>query len=193
MANLKNSSPNLDERISAAQRGDQAAFEAVFEHSYDTLYRYAFKWAGNPVDAEDIAQLAAIKLAKTLKQFRFESQFSTWLYRLVVNTAIDWQRANQRHNQNQPVSDEYNHPSSPNPADAVTSEHEGFNAVYLQQLINRVAQLGDGFREAVVLVLGEGFSHKEAAEVLNIKESTVSWRIHEVRKFLKQTTGGCHE
>ncbi|WP_345420210.1 RNA polymerase sigma factor [Halioxenophilus aromaticivorans] len=175
--------PALDAQIKAAQQGSATAFEAVFDACYDVLYRYAFQWAGNAADAEDIAQLAAIKLAKTLKQFKFESQFTTWLYRLVVTTAIDWARANRRHQGQEPAAN--------SPEESVT--HGGFSAVYLQQLINQVAQMGEGFKEAVILVLGEGFSHKEAAQVLKVKESTVSWRIHEVRKQLNQHSGGCHD
>jgi len=175
----------IDGWILAAQQGDQAAFEAIFDCFYERMYRYALKWSGNETDAEDITQLASIKLAKTLSQFRFESQFTTWLYRLVINTAIDWQRANKRHTNDVELTDVTTTEHS--------EEHHGFNSVLLQQLINRVAELGEGFREAVVLVLGEGFSHKEAADVLMVKESTVSWRIHEVRKFLNQTVGGCHE
>ncbi|WP_317931184.1 RNA polymerase sigma factor [Halioxenophilus sp. WMMB6] len=174
----------LDAWLRAAQKGDQAAFAQVFDHCYGTMYRYALKWSGNVADAEDITQVASIKLAKSIGQFQFDAAFTTWLYRLVVNTAIDWQRSNQRH-----------HPV----AQAETIEPEtgdsqaGFNGVLLQQLIARVAELGEGFREAVILVLGEGFSHREAAEVLAVQESTISWRIHQVRKVLTEQLGGDHE
>ena len=45
-------------------------------------------------------------------------------------------------------------------------------------------QMGEGFRESVVLVLGLGHTHAEAAQILEVKESTVSWRLHEIRKRL---------
>lgn len=179
MTDVQDLSSLLEDHIKAAQAGDAGAFEAVFDHSYDTLYRYALKWSGNVADAEDIAQLAAIKMAKTLSQFRFESKFTTWIYRLVINTAIDWVRANRRHQEAQSIP----------PQDVIDPDTGGYNQVYLRQLIDRVADMGEGFKEAIILVLSEGFSHQEAAEVLQVKESTVSWRIHEVRKRLKHSTG----
>lgn len=174
--------PLLD-LVRLAQQGDRRAFEQVFEHSYPTLYRFAFQWSGVVADAEDIAQLAAIKLAKSLGQFRFQSAFSTWLYRLVVNVAIDWARANKRHQgENPPEAEEF-----------AAEGHQGFGQVMLSQLLVKIDSLGAGYKEAVILVLGEGCSHKEAAEILSVKESTVSWRIHQVRQYLAQQDGGSHE
>ena len=174
----------LDAWVRAAQSGDQQAFAQVFDHCYGTMYRYALKWSGNVADAEDITQQASIKLAKSIGQYQFESAFTTWLYRLVINAAIDWQRSNQRH---------AGEDVSAHEPDVVSGEGSGFNWVLLQQLIERVTELGEGFREAVVLVLGEGFSHQEAAQMLAVKESTISWRIHQVRKVLTEQLGGGHE
>lgn len=57
-------------------------------------------------------------------------------------------------------------------------------AVFLRQVVGLVEQMGEGFREVLTLVLGEGLTHAEAALVLEVKESTVSWRLHEIRKRL---------
>jgi RNA polymerase sigma factor (sigma-70 family) len=73
--------------IKKAQGGDAKAFETLLSLYYDHLYTFAYKWCANREDAEDIAQQACIKLARGLDQFRFESQFTTWLYRLVLDKA----------------------------------------------------------------------------------------------------------
>jgi len=117
-----------------------------------------------------VAQQACIKLARSIGQFRFEAAFTTWLYRLVVNCARDWQRSQVRH-----AGDEV-----PELAAADCAE----SAVMLQQVCALVDGMGPGFRETLALVLGEGLTHAEAASILEVKESTVSWRVHEMRKRL---------
>lgn len=165
--------------IRAAQSGDSRAFEQLLEERYSTIYRFAFKWSGNSSDAEDIAQLACMKIAKGLKQFNHQAKFSTWLYRLVINCAKDWQRQQQRHISADPVSDNIE-------ASISAVEDKTDIAVYLSQLLAWVELLGAEFKETLLLVFGEGLSHGEAAKVLKVKESTISWRIHNVRNKLSE-------
>lgn len=169
-----------EQLIRAAQKGDRSAFAQLLVLVYDLIYRFAFKWAGNRFDAEDITQQACIKLANTIKQFRFESAFTTWLYQLVINCANDWGRTERRHS---PPNMEQ-HPSTSD--DRHTTEDNRSEAyVQLYQMLEQVDAMGKGFKETLLLVFAEGMSHAEAATILGVKESTVSWRIHEVRKHLK--------
>lgn len=170
--------------IRAAQSGDTLAFERLLEARYDTVYRFAYKWCGDVSDAEDITQLACMKIARNLKQFDHRSKFTTWLYRLVINCAKDWQRQQQRHE---------HEAEELIPVDQWVKEDKTDIARYLQQLILWLAHLGEEFKETILLVFGEGLSHGEAAKVMEVKESTVSWRIHHVRKKLdefEQRSGG---
>ncbi|HKE95841.1 MAG TPA: RNA polymerase sigma factor [Povalibacter sp.] len=164
--------------IRHAQAGDAASFGRLLDLHYDTIYRFAWKWCGHSADAQDIAQQACIKLAGSLAQFRFEAAFSSWLYRLVISCARDWERSQQRHDHE------------------VLSEHEpGMDAaqvedqIYLAQLLGQLNELGEGMKEAALLVHAEGLSHAQAGEVLGVSESTVSWRIHTIRKqmFRRET------
>ncbi len=163
--------------ISAAQGGDANAFSQLLEAHYEQIFRFAYRWCGNRSDAEDVTQNACIKLAQAIGQFRFESAFSSWLYRLVINCAKDWFKSQSRHRQN---TEEYldDEPSHCNQAAEIS--------VYLRQVLQQLDSLADGFKEAALLVHGEGLSHAEAAQVLNIKESTVSWRLHEIRNHFKR-------
>ncbi|AFU99275.1 RNA polymerase sigma factor [Simiduia agarivorans] len=164
--------------INAAQAGDRQAFARLVETEYDFIYRLAYRWCGNVPDAEDVAQQACIKLAQCIGQYRFDAAFRTWLYRLVINCAKDWQRSQTRH-QTEALPDDY----------AAASHMSAETGLFLAAVLNWIASLGEGFKEAVLLVLGEGMTHAEAAHILEIKESTVSWRIHEVRKRLQQWRG----
>lgn len=82
--------------IRAAQAGSPGAFGELVDRHYELMHRFAWKWSGHRTDAEDIAQQACLKLAQSLAQFRFEATFRSWLYRLVVSCAHDWQRRAMR-------------------------------------------------------------------------------------------------
>lgn len=168
------------ELIRRAQAGNADAFESLLETRYDTLYRFAYKWCGNKTDAEDVAQQACIKLARSISQFRFESQFTSWLYRLVINCAKDWQKTQARHESVDVVLDDNleNHLSG-----SVASDAE--NTIYLRQILSLLGTMAEGFKETALLVHAEGLSHAEAADILGVKESTISWRLHEMRKQLQ--------
>jgi RNA polymerase sigma-70 factor (ECF subfamily) len=182
--------------IRQAQAGDAQAFEALLAMYYERMYAFAYKWCANREDAEDVAQQACIKLARGLDQFRFESKFTSWLYRLVINCAKDWQKSQARHQQasakdvsaahiNAAGIDDYLHENH-----AVTSDTRPDNAIFLQQLLSRLDHFADGMKETFMLVHAEGFTHGEAAIILNVKESTVSWRLHDIRKRLQPLLGG---
>ncbi len=166
-------SGDLQDRIRRAQRGDREAFSRLVEDHYASMYRFALTYCGQRADAEDITQQACIKLARSLGQFRFEAAFTTWLYRLVVNCALDWQRSQPR--------------LAPIDTPAASADHSPDSALLLRQVLAQVQAMGEGYSEALILVLGEGFSHAEAAAVLNVKESTVSWRLHQIRKRLQRS------
>jgi RNA polymerase sigma-70 factor (ECF subfamily) len=161
--------------IRAAQGGDAAGFAELVDLYYDTIYRFAWKWCGNRDDAQDIAQLSCVKLAASVAQFRFQAAFTTWLYQLVISCAQDWQRAQRRHAHAELADD---------PPWAGASDAE--DSVYLVQLLAQLDALGEGMKETALLVHAEGFSHAEAGRILGVTESTISWRIHTMRKHLNR-------
>lgn len=167
-----------DDRELARQAcaGDRAAFQHLLERHYDTAYRYAFRFTRNAEDAEDIAQDVCLGLTHKLRSFRGKSQFTTWLYRVVVNTCRDHarkQKSSQALQANYAVFREH---------DAADQRHDADRLDWLSQA---VASLEPKLRETAILILAEDLSHGEAASALGCAESTVSWRMHEVRKKLK--------
>jgi len=158
--------------IKAAGDGDARAFEALVNHYYEVMFKMAFKWCQNRQDAEDITQDACIKLARGIDSFKGDSAFTSWLYRLVINTAKDWYKKQNRH------------PASSDGLETAKIDGKADEKLFARQVVEEVHKLPEGEKEAVFLVIGEGLSHGEAAKLLNCKESTVSWRIHEARKKL---------
>ncbi|RMF00082.1 MAG: RNA polymerase sigma factor [Alphaproteobacteria bacterium] len=160
-----------------AQAGDREAFRLLLERHYDTAYRIAFRFTRCVEDAEDIAQEVCLSLARRLASFRGRSRFTTWFYTVVLNACRDHARK-----QKSTLALQANY--------AVYREQEMADAAdndsRAQWLDAALLSLEPKLRETAVLVLGEALSHREAAEILGCSESTVSWRMHELRKKLKQ-------
>jgi RNA polymerase sigma factor (sigma-70 family) len=159
--------------IRRAQAGEPAAFGDLLDLYYDTIFRFAWKWSRHRANAEDIAQQACIKLAGSLAQYRFQAAFATWLYRLVISCAQDWQRSQVRHEHAELLHDAAQ-------IDGTQSEDQ----IYLAQVLDDLADLGEGMKETALLVHAEGMSHAEAGAVLGVSESTISWRIHTIRRHM---------
>ena len=163
-----------------AKDGDRAAFGVLVERHYGLIYRVAYRVLGNRADAEDAAHDVCVALAGRIARYSGRSKFTTWLYQVVLNTARDHMRKQTRGR-------------ALGAAWAQADELEQAGHKDRQRLAawiyESLGQLKDDLRETALLVLAEGLSHAEAGEVLNIKEATVSWRMHEVRKHLKGMAG----
>ena len=159
-----------------AQNGDAEAFGELVEDHYDLIYRTAWKWCGNRADAEDIAQDVCVKLGGAIAGFDGRSAFSSWVYRITLNAVRDLQRAGQRRGRHTDAFAEVS------PADQPADQEE---AATNRQLWRAVRTLPEKQREAVLLVYAEELSHAAAAEIMGIKEATVSFHVHEARKTLR--------
>lgn len=162
--------------IARIRSGDGAAFRTLLDHHYMTLYKMAYHLCGQREDAEDITQMASLKIAQNIATFRNESKFTTWMYTIVRNTWRDWTESRANTGKGRVALEDA-------PANLQTGDNPERAAIASEQL-RRLSELPAEERETVVLVFAHGCSHKEAADILGCAESTVSWRVHEVRKKL---------
>lgn len=162
---------NEEQLISKAKRGDVDALGQLLEEHYEMIFRIAYKWCGSEDDAKDIAQDVCIKVAKAIKKYKRKAKLSTWLYSITINTCKD----NLKRKKPITALDEKEHQSES------ISPLEKMELSELWMIVNK---LPDNQKDAVLLVYGEGLNHAEASEVLACKESTISWYIHEAKKYL---------
>ena len=168
--------PPVEALAVRARNGDAQAFAELVEAHYERIYRTAWRWCGNRDDAEDIAQEVCVKLGQAIAGFDGRSAFSSWAYRITLNAVRDWQRAGQRRGRH---LDAY---AGIAPADQ-QAEQEA--ALIHGQLWEAVRRLPEKQRDAVLLVYAEELSHAEAADIMGIREATVSFHVHEARKTLR--------
>ena len=168
---------NDNDLAARAAAGDAQAFQLLLERHYDLFYRVAWRYARNDQDAEDIAQDICLSLASKIKSFRGEARFSTWVYRVTINASQDFLRKQASSNKRQ-----QEFAQTTILLFAANKERREQRSWMYEML----EQIGDPLRETALLVLAEGLSHRQVGDILGVKESTISWRMHELRKKLKE-------
>ncbi len=163
--------------ICKAQKGDEAAFEALLRRHYDRIYAMACSYCLNRELAQDITQEVCLNLAKHIRSFKHNSAFLTWAYRITINTAKNMAISSRRRQH-------YEYEFSKDAVQHVDAEVH--DALEHRQELKRIHALPDAIRETVLLVFVEGLSHKDAAHILGCAETTISWRIFKAKKLLQE-------
>ena len=172
------------ELVRAAGRGDSAAFEQLVRLYENKVYHLALRMCASPEDANDVAQEAFLAAWKGLPSFRGESGFSTWLYRLTSNAAIDHLRRNKKQKGDLSLDDEELS------LDAVDPGPRPQDAAEKSELKEAVAaglrQLSDDHRQVLVLREIQELSYEEIAGMLGLDLGTVKSRISRARNALRK-------
>lgn len=165
--------------ISRARGGDRDAFGALVEQYRDNVYRLAYRMCGNAYDADEAAQEAFVAAWRALPNFRGDAKFSTWLYRLTTNAAINVMRREKRH---QTVGDG----EMIEVADDADSPQETVERTEQQEAVQEaLATLSEEYREVLLLRYMEELDYAEIAEVLQLPSGTVKSRINRAKAALK--------
>ena len=166
--------------VRAAMAGDRAAFAQLLELHYDRIHGLAWQLTGSRADADDIAQDVCCALVEKIAGFRGEAKFTTWLCGIVVNACRDLRRRRRSLGAfTERLAVLAGLARAPDGRDL-------YDAIWLSSAI---ARLKPAYRDAAVLVAGRQLTHGEAAEILGVAESTISWRMHEVRRLLAAEAG----
>ena len=175
------------ELVARVQKGDKRAFDLLVIKYQRKIMRLLSRMIRDPAEVEDVAQEAFIKAYRALPQFRGDSAFYTWLYRIAVNTARNWQAAQGRR------------PSSPDTVQ--TEEGETFSQIdnlsdistpesqlasrQIVETVNAAMQaLPEELRTAIVLREIEGMSYEDIAQTMDCPIGTVRSRIFRAREAI---------
>jgi RNA polymerase sigma-70 factor (ECF subfamily) len=175
--------PEETEVISRCQRGDQEALKEIFDRYHKKVYRIAYGVVRQREEALDIVQEVFIKLFRSIKNFKGRSHFYTYLYRMVMNTAIDHARKTGK----QFISS-LDEEGSFEPSDEV---ERGPERILLQkELEERVKLAMDKLpaeqKAALIFRDVEGLSYQEMAEAMGCSIGTVMSRLHYGRKRMQE-------
>ena len=178
------------ELVAAARRGDRDAFRTLFERYHRRAYALAFGVVRHQDDALDIVQDAFIKAHKYLDKFEGNSSFYTWLYRIVMNLAIDHLR---KHRRVKPVELDESHFDEAAGDDSLLPKILGGNpgrALMDKQIRGRIDQalgeLSDNHRAVLIMRELEGMSYEEMAQAMGCSKGTIMSRLFHARKNMQR-------
>ncbi|MEI2417275.1 RNA polymerase sigma factor RpoE [Orrella sp. JC864] len=175
------------ELVARVQRGDKKAFDLLVLKYQRKITRLLSRMIRDPSDIEDVAQEAFIKAYRALPQFRGESAFYTWLYRIAVNTARNWMASSGRR------------PSAPNAlemedgetfnetdnlTDISTPESVAASREIAQTVNDAIQDLPEELRTAIILREIEGMSYEDIAQTMDCPIGTVRSRIFRAREAI---------
>jgi RNA polymerase sigma-70 factor (ECF subfamily) len=179
------------ELVESARKGDRDAFRTLFERYHRRAYALAFGVLRHPDDALDVVQDAFIKAHKYLDKFEGNSSFYTWLYRIVMNLAIDHLRKHRRH---KPVElDEQHLEEGATGDDSLLPKILGGNpgrALLDKEIRARIdqalGQLSENHRAVLVMRELEGLSYEEMAQTMGCSKGTIMSRLFHARKNMQR-------
>ena len=152
-------------------------FLELIEQNQDIVHKICSLYAVNIDDRKDLSQEIICQLWKSYQSFRGDSKFTTWMYRVALNTAL----LNVRRSRCMVHTESLNEHHVDIPAEAADHKIHG-KISRLYEAINRLCK----FDRAIVLLYLEQFSYREISEVIGISESNVSVRLVRIKKKLKE-------
>lgn len=162
--------------IQSCKKGDISAFETLVHQNAGRVSNIIYQMIGTSSDVDDLSQEVFIKVYQHIKYFREEAKFSTWLYRVTVNTVWDYLRG-QKHRKTIPLEEI-------EPIYGV----EVKNNTELKDLLHaQIQALPIKYRSIIILKEIEGLSYNEIADILKCSLGTVESRLFRARQFLKES------
>jgi len=165
--------------VTRAKDGDRMALEALCARHAPRVERLARHVLRDPEDARDAAQEAMAKLVVRLKQFRGDSQFSTWLHRLVVNTCRDAAERNKAR-AHEPLDDDFSAGPDADPVRAARMSE------LRRELCESLAGASPQQAQVVLLKDALGYSFEEIAEAVDMPVGTAKCHAHRGRNKLRE-------
>lgn len=167
--------------VRRCQAGDATAFRELFHMHRVDVTRLVHRLLGGSNEVEDVVQEVFLQVYKSLKDFRFGSRFSTWLYRVTVNVVL----MHKRSARSRPAFVEPR--DTPAPRDeAMLPDEQAARARRVEALFRLLARLSDKKRAVFVLHELEGFSPAEIAAIVGAPVLTVRTRLFYARRELAQ-------
>ena len=180
-------SEQLDEDlVLRVQRGDKSAFDFLVIKYQHRIIQLVNRYVKDPSEAQDVAQEAFIKAYRALGNFRGDSAFYTWLYRIAINTAKNYLVSRSRRNSDYQVDiqDAEVFENAPQLQGMETPERHLLNQEIIDTIQEAIDKLPEDMRTAIMLREFEGMSYEEIAETMECPVGTVRSRIFRAREAI---------
>lgn len=149
-------------------------FDSWLKQYKALLFKVVRTYAKEAFDVDDLFQEVVYQVWRSIPNFRNESKVSTWLYRVSLNTALRWNRKVQKVNQERQDFEHVQHLLE------VNNEPIDERLIWIYDEISKLEKID----RSITLLMLDGFSYKEMAEILGISESNIGVKIHRIKKHL---------
>jgi len=177
------------ELVDRWQRGDRHAFESLVTRHQRRVFRLLLRMLGSHADAEDVTQETFLNLHRHGHRFRSESRFSTFVYRVAANAALNRRRALARSQAREDALAREEGALYDGAGREPSPETAVGGAEVRARVQDALLELSTTLRLPLVLYDIEGLSYGEIASILEIAEGTVKSRIHRARQALREVLG----
>jgi RNA polymerase sigma factor (sigma-70 family) len=174
--------------VARLKKGDESAFRIIVETRKDLVYNTALGLLQNAGDAEDITQEVFIKVYESVHQFKGESAFSTWLYRIAVTKSLEMIRNKKRKKRFAFITSLFGEDNEPqhDPPDFIHPGVQLDNRETATVLFKAISKLPENQRIAFTLHKVEGVPYQEISEIMNVTISAVESLIHRAKANLRK-------
>ncbi len=174
--------------VERVQKGDKHAFDLLINKYQHRIVSLVARYVNDQTEALDVAQEAFIKAYRALGNFRGDSAFYTWLYRIAINTAKNWLVAQKRRPPSSDIDavDAEQYDMDSRLKDKGTPENELLREEIRQTVYSTIAELPEDLRTAIVLREMEGMSYEEIATTMECPIGTVRSRIFRAREAIDE-------
>ncbi len=170
--------------IERASGGDPAAFNRLMEIHEKRMYAVALRMCGNREDAQDCLQEAMLRVYRAISNFKGQSSFGTWVYRITMNTCLDELRR-KKNKQNTSLDNMLDQGWAPTD-ESSSPEKKVMQNEMRQSIANSIRDLPEDMRSAIIMRDVHGYSYDEIADMLNVNVGTIKSRISRGREKLRE-------
>ena len=179
--------PNFDKDdinsvIAACLADDQQAQKALIKLFYSYAKSISLRYASNNEEAEEIMNDGFLKVFSNLSKYDHSQPFKAWLRTIVVNTAIDYYRKNQK----------YAFTTELDNVEVTDLSEDVISKISAEEILSLVQKLPPAYRMVFTLYVIEGYNHREIAELLGIKEGTSKSNLQDARRKLQVMIKNAH-
>ena len=197
-ANRKEIKDKDFELIRAINSGQYDRFPDLVKRYEQKLYNFSLRMCRDAADAEDTVQETFLNVFKYLKDFRYETKFKNWLYRVAASACIKKRRKSKFAPERELSLDEFFPQDEAEIPDRVPNWAQMpldmlLNNELLDKINQAIFSLPEKYRLVIVLRDIEGFSTAETAQILKLSPSNVKVRLHRARLFLRDNLKGYFE
>jgi len=179
-------SANDTDLVAGAVVGAEGSFEELVRRYQRPISAYVYRMVGNYESALDLTQEIFIKVYNSLRRYRSEFKFSTWIYKIAHNSAVDHLRRSATREQSLISGSEGDHFELPIESGRLTPEQESEQKERRSEIESVVRKLPSNYRELVILRHSQDLTYEEIVEVTGLPLGTVKNRLFRAREMMRQ-------